>query len=98
MPLGLYTPFVEGLGHLDPSVILPGALGAVVTVIGLAKAVDMLLKRHYAIAFHAILGVVIAATVMTVPYKSFTASGGALAANLVCLALDKFNSRFPREM
>ena len=40
MPLGLYTPFVDGLGHLDMSVILPGALGAIVTVICLAKAIN----------------------------------------------------------
>ena len=105
MPLGLYTPFVDGLGHLDMGVIIPGVLGAVVTVFCLAKAIDSLFKHHYSIAFHAIIGIVIAATIMTVPYGTFAASAGTLAINLVCmavgvaaaLALDKFNSRFPRE-
>lgn len=105
MPLGLYTPFVDGLGHLDMNVLLPGALGAIVTVICLAKGIDSLFTHQYSCAFHAIVGIVIAATLMIVPYQSFVASAGALAANLICLvvgvicalALDRFNSRFPKE-
>ena len=45
MPLGLYTPFIEGLGHLDMSVILPGGIGALVTVVCFAKLMDALLKK-----------------------------------------------------
>ena len=105
MPLGLYTPFVDGLGHLDVNVLLPGALGAIVTVICLAKGIDSLFTHQYSCAFHAIVGIVIAATLMIVPYQSFAASAGALAANLICLvvgvicalALDRFNSRFPKD-
>lgn len=102
MPLGLYTPFVDGLGHLDMSVILPGALGAIVTVICLAKAINALFEHFYSCAFHAIVGIVIAATIMIIPFGSFAQ---ALVPNLICLvagivialALDKFNSRFPKE-
>ena len=102
MPLGLYTPFVDGLGHLDMSVILPGALGAIVTVICLAKAINALFEHFYSCAFHAIVGIVIAATIMIIPFGSFAR---ALVPNLICLvagivialALDKFNSRFPKE-
>ena len=102
MPLGLYTPFVDGLGHLDMGVILPGALGAIITVICLAKAIDALFKHFYSFAFHAIVGIVIAATIMIVPFGSFAQ---ALVPNLICLvvgivlalALDKFNSRVPKE-
>ena len=105
MPLGLYTPFVDGLGHLDAGVLVPGALGAIVTVICLAKGIDSLFAHHYSCAFHAIVGIVIAATLMIVPYGSFAVSAGALAANLICLAagiaaalaLGRFNSRFPKE-
>lgn len=105
MPLGLYTPFVDGLGHLDAGVLLPGALGAIITVICLAKGIDALFSRYYSCAFHAIVGIVVAATLMIVPYQSFAASAGTLTANLICLvlgitaalALDRFNSRFPKE-
>ena len=101
MPLGLYTPFVDGLGHLDMGVILPGALGAIVTVICLAKGINALFEHFYSLAFHAIVGIVVAATIMIVPFGSFAQ---ALVPNLICLvagvvialALDKFNSRFPQ--
>ena len=102
MPLGLYTPFVDGLGHLKMDILLPGALGAIITVICLAKAIDALFHHFYSFAFHAIVGIVIAATIMIIPFASFAQ---ALVPNLICivagiviaLALDKFNSRFPNE-
>ena len=105
MPLGLYTPFVDGLGNLNFSVIVPAGIGAVVTVICLAKAVDALFDRFYRAAFHAIIGIVIAATIMIVPSGSFAVSVGAAAVNIVCLAvgviaalaLDKFNSSVEKE-
>ena len=105
MPLGLYTPFVDGLGNLNFSVIVPAGIGAVVTVICLAKAVDALFDRFYPYEFHAIIGIVIAATIMIVPFGSFAVSVGAAAVNIVCLAvgviaalaLDKFNSSVEKE-
>ncbi len=98
MPLGLYTPFVDGIGHFDLQVILPGAIGALLTVICLAKAVSRLFDRHYSLAFHGIIGIVIAATVMIIPFSSFTRPDTALV-NGICilagiaaaLALDKLN-------
>ena len=105
MPLGLYTPFVDGLGNLNFSVIVPAGIGAVITVICLAKAVDALFDRFYPYAFHAIIGIVIAATIMIVPFGSFAVSVGAAAVNIVCLAvgviaalaLDKFNASEKKE-
>lgn len=105
MPLGLYTPFVDGLGRLQPEILLPAGIGAVVTLVCLARAVDALFDRYYPYAFHAILGVVAAATLMILPLDSFAVSPGAAAANLVCLtagvlaalALDRFNARVLRQ-
>lgn len=102
MPLGLYEPFVAGIGHFDFSVLIPGGIGALATVILFAKAVNSLFEHHYNVAFHFIVGVVIAATVMIIPFESFTISVGSLLINIVCLvfgivaalALDKFNQRF----
>ena len=90
MPLGLYTPFVDGIGHLNMSVLLPGGIGALVTVLCLAKAVDTLFERFYSVAFHGIIGIVIAATVMIIPFQSFAASAAGCIANLICLALGIF--------
>lgn len=101
MPLGLYEPFVAGIGHLDFGILIPGGIGALATVILFAKAVDTLFKRHYSVAFHAIVGVVIAATIMIIPFESFTVSVTSCLVNVVCLAggvvaalvLDKLNSK-----
>ena len=100
MPLGLYTPFVDGIGHFDMGVLIPGGIGALVTVILLAKAINALFDNYYSFAFHGIVGIVIAATVIIIPVKSFMTAGSAIV-NVICivvgiicaLALDKFNSR-----
>lgn len=101
MPLGLYTPFVDGLGHLSLSVALPGLLGAAVTMLLLPKFINRLFEKHYSVAFHTIVGVVIAATVMTVPWEGFTGSLRESMLNLFFFAagvflaqlLDAFNNK-----
>ena len=81
--------------------IVPNAAQSTTTTVLFAKAVNMLFDKHYSVAFHAIVGVVIAATVMIIPFGSFLTLTGAIV-NTVCLvcgvaaalALDKFNSKF----
>lgn len=105
MPLGLYEPFVAGIGHLDFGVLIPGGIGGLATVILIAKAVDSLFNKHYSVAFHAIIGIVIAATIMIIPFGSFTVSVASCLINIVCivvgivaaLLLDKFNQKFAVE-
>lgn len=105
MPLGLYQPFVDGISGFDFGILIPAGIGALATVILFAKAVDSLFKHHYSVSFHAIVGVVIAATVMIVPVDSFITSIGSAIVNMVCLivgiiaalALDKFNSKYTVE-
>lgn len=105
MPLGLYTPFIDGIGKLNFSILIPAGVGGLVTVILFANAVNLLFERHYSVAFHAIVGIVIAATIMIVPFASFTVSLSQFIINLVFLAvgvisaglLDKFNSVVNKE-
>ena len=105
MPLGLYTPLVDGIGSLNFSVLVPAGIGAVVTVLCLAKAINALFTHFYNYAFHAIVGIVIAATLVIIPFGSFTAGVGVAVANVICLvvgvaaalALDKFNQSVPKE-
>ena len=67
----------------------------------LAKAINALFEHFYSLAFHGIVGIVIAATVMIIPFSSFTASVSGCIINIICLVagvitallLDKFNSR-----
>jgi uncharacterized membrane protein len=105
MPLGLYQPFVDGIGEFDFSVLIPAGIGALLTVILFAKAVEVLFRKFYSVSFHAIVGIVIAATVMILPLSGFTT----LSSALICVAclvvgialallLDRFNRRFESKM
>ena len=102
MPLGLYEPFVAGIGHMDFAILLPGGIGCLATIILLSKAVNTLFSRHYSVAFHGIIGIVIGATIMIIPFKSFTQSLQAFILNTLCLliggiaslGLGKFNKKF----
>lgn len=90
MPLGLYAPFVDGIGHLNPAVLIPGGLGCVLTILCMAKAVDSLLTKYYSLSFHAIFGIVTAATIMIIPFESFAHSTRACMINVFCLAAGVF--------
>lgn len=100
MPLGLYTPFVDGIGHIAPEVLIPSGIGGIITILCLSKAVNSLFDAHYPEAFHGILGIIIAATIMTVPFGSLSLSSRNGLINVFFLAagvfiagiMDKLNS------
>ncbi len=82
MALGLYQPLMDGLSGLDLSVLLSTLPGLVLTVALLARVVNWVFQKHYSIAFHGILGVVIASTLVIIPVHY---SGvGELALSAVC--------------
>ena len=99
MPLGLYEPFVAGIGNFDFSILIPAGIGALATVILFAKAIDSLFNHHYSVSFHAIVGIVIAATIMIIPFGSIFASVMGFIIHMICLTvgviaallLDQFN-------
>ena len=101
MPLGLYQPFLDSFSPIKVDLILSAVIGAVFTVVLLSKAVNKLFEKQYTLAFHAIFGIVIGATIMTVPYESFESISSVIV-NIVCiiagiiaaLILDKFNQKF----
>ncbi len=101
MPLGLYQPFVDGIGELNFSILIPGGIGALITIILLSKAINMLFDKHYSVSFHAIIGIVLAATIMIIPFSSFTVSIISCIINVVCFVfgvttatvLDKVNTK-----
>lgn len=96
-----YEHITGAIGNLDFGVLLPIGVGAVLTLVLLTKAIDWLLNNHYAVTFHGIIGIVIAATIFTVPVAAFTAGVGSCLLHLLfvalgaiaTLALDKFNQK-----
>ena len=82
--MGLYEPMTAGIASLDFSVILPLLLGLAITVAALARLVNNLYERHYALISRLILGFVIASSLKIVPVHF--ESAGTLVLSLVCFA------------
>lgn len=64
---GLYQPMTAGIGHLDLTILLPLAGGLLLSITLLARGMNLLMARAYAIVMHAILGIVIASTIAIIP-------------------------------
>ena len=84
MALGLYHPMMEGLAALDMTVLLPALPGLLAAMLGLARLVTWLFRRHYALACHGILGIVLASVLVIIPtaYRG----PGELAGSVLCCA------------
>ena len=67
MALGLYQPMLEGLARLDLLVLSAALPGMFLTIALLARLVTWFFRRHYAVAFHGILGFVFASTLVIIP-------------------------------
>lgn len=87
MPFGLYAPFLDGLGRMRPSVLVPAAISAVLTIVCLSRAVNALFHAHYSLTFHGIIGIILASAAMTIPFDSFFVSAHQSIRNLLCLAV-----------
>jgi putative membrane protein len=69
--MDLYEPLNAGVANLDMGVIIPWSLGIIATVLFLARLVSFLLNKHYSPFFHAVLGIVLASTVLIIPLKGY---------------------------
>ena len=79
--LGLYEPMLEGLANLDFVVLSASVPGIVLSILLLARFMSWLFRTHYSIAFHGILGIVLASTVVIIPLQ-YTA--GEIVWSVVC--------------
>lgn len=78
----IYQNLMDAVSRLDFSVILPLMLGIALVAILFARVVEMLLSRFHSLTSHAIVGLVIASTLMIIPRGFASAAEG-----LICLAL-----------
>ena len=85
MALGLYKPMLEGLARLDFLVLSAALPGMFLTIALLARLVAWFFRRHYAVAFHGILGFVVASTLVIVP-TVYSSTGEAVLSALCCAA------------
>lgn len=84
MSLDIYRDLNAGIADFSLPVILPWVAAMIVTAVLLAKFVNHMFDRHYSLAFHGVVGIVIASTVAMVDF-SFTGISEILIAAAACI-------------
>lgn len=84
--MGMYKNMADAIKGLDFVVIIPIAIGTILSVVLLSKLMDYAFKKAYSGLFHGILGVVFASTVMIVPRNFNYISFGSFTCVLLCVA------------
>ena len=100
MALGLYEPMLEGLARLDLLVLSACLPGLLLTMLLLARLVTWFLRRHYSVAYHGILGIVLASTLVIIP-TAYSGPGEIALSVLCCIggfALAYFLARLDRRI
>ncbi|MGO5113813.1 DUF368 domain-containing protein [Candidatus Avoscillospira sp. LCP25S3_F1] len=67
--LGLFEPMTAGIAAFDMGVVLPIFVGALATVVLLSRLVNYIFANYYRLAFHVVVGFVVASTVAIIPTK-----------------------------
>lgn len=83
--LDMYKPMVDGIKDLNLNILLPVVIGALLIVLLLSKLFDYIFKKAYAVMFHIILGIVLASTVLIIPWNFNYLSIGTLWCAIACV-------------
>ncbi len=69
MSLGIYQDLNSGIASFDMGVIIPWVIGMLGTALLLARLVTYLFEKFYSYSYHAVVGIVIASTVVIIPLE-----------------------------
>lgn len=73
--LGLYQPMSAGIAELNFGVIIPIGIGLLIMVLLIAKPIKYLFDKHYTVMYHGILGIVVASTLVIMPFGNANGIG-----------------------
>lgn len=65
--VGLYESMTAGIAALDFGVIFPLIVGLMITVLSLARIVNLLYEKHYSLISRIVLGIVVASSLQIIP-------------------------------
>lgn len=82
--MNLYQNMVDGFKTVDLNIIVPLGIGGLVCVLALSKVMAYLFEKFYSKLFHFILALVLASTVMIIP---FDYQGFSLLSYVACFVL-----------
>jgi len=86
--LGIYCSKLYGIANFDLTVLIPLIIGATVAVIALSKLVLFALKKARNTFFHAVVGLVVASTILIVPLDyDYLSINGLLCLGAVIIGL-----------
>lgn len=100
MAVGLLTPLIDGIAQLDLAVLVPWALGMIGVMALFARIVSRLFDTHYSIAYHAVIGIVLASTIAIIPtsFASVTEAVWGLVCAVIGAVIAYFGGRLrPQE-
>ncbi len=80
---GIYEQMSHGISHLDFSVLIPLGCAMLATLLLFSKLMKYVFDKFHSVASHAIMGFVIATTLMILP--SFATSFGNICVYLLCI-------------
>lgn len=83
--MGIYDKIMAGVGSLNFGIIIPLLLGIALVAVLCARFVDRLFERSYGVASNAVVGLVLASTLMIIP-RSFSGVGEGLLCLVVAAA------------
>lgn len=78
--MGIYGTMMNRIGGMELAVIIPVVIGALLCFLLLSKAFDRLFAKAYGGIYHFIIGLVIASTLMIIPWPGKVLETGAVAA------------------
>ena len=84
--MGIYGVMMQRMGNLEWGVLIPVVVGALACFLLLSKVFDRLFERSYAGMYHFILGIIVASTLMIIPWSGKVLENGAIAAYTTPLA------------
>lgn len=85
--MGLYQDMADGFKSFDLSVLIPIAIGGLLTIVLLAKIIEWIFNHYYSPFFHFIVGIVAASTLMIIPWSPSDYQGFTMIQYLLCLIL-----------
>ena len=84
---GLYGVMMDKMGQVDLAVLAPVVLGAALCFLLLSKVFDWLFRKAYAGMYHGILGLIVASSVLIIPWSGKVLENGALVSYDLSLIL-----------
>lgn len=80
---GIYEQMSHGISHLDFSVLIPLGIAMLATLLLFSKVMKLLFDKYHSIASHAVMGFVLATTLMILP--PFNTGAWDIAVYVICI-------------